>query len=138
MLPTITLKVVEGPHAGQEMACTDRVQITIGRSRECNFSLHGEAEDLMVSRRHCLIDVHPDWVEIRDLESRNGTYINGARIGFPLNGQPDGSTAFKRRLKGGDRIRIGASIFQVDIRQPLADTMPMEEAEFCPASFTAT
>jgi pSer/pThr/pTyr-binding forkhead associated (FHA) protein len=138
MLPSITLKVVEGPHAGQEMACTDRVQITIGRSRECDYSLHGEVEDLMVSRRHCLIDVHPDWVNIRDLESRNGTFINSARIGFPLNGQPDGSTAFKRRLNSGDRIGIGASIVQVDNGPPLADTMWMDEAEFCPASFTAT
>jgi pSer/pThr/pTyr-binding forkhead associated (FHA) protein len=131
MLPAITIKVVEGPHTGQELVCTDRVHVTIGRSRECDFSLNGAFEDLMISRRHCLIDVLPDHVEIRDLESRNGTFVNGVRIGFPLSGQPDGSTAFKRRLKTGDQIYIGVSVLQVEIRQPSPIPLTAEKGKVC-------
>src|SRR5579872_5794221 len=99
MCKHITLTVVEGPHRGEELACVGWTQITIGRSEECTFQLRGAYEDLLVSRRHCLIAVHPDGVEIRDLESRNGTYVNGQRLGFPLGDHRDGSSAFKRRLK---------------------------------------
>ena len=91
-------------------------------------------EDLLVSRRHCLIKVHPDWIEIRDLESRNGTYVNGQRLGFPISdGQGGGSTAFKRRLKDGDVIRIGNSVLRIAVRETPASAMPAEEAEFFPA-----
>jgi pSer/pThr/pTyr-binding forkhead associated (FHA) protein len=126
MLPSVTLTVVEGPHAGQELSCTDRILITIGRSPECNFPLRGGLVDLVVSRRHCLIDVSPDGVELRDLESRNGTYLNGERLGFPLNSQPDSSTVFKRRLNDGDQITIGSSVLQVTIRQTAANALSVE------------
>src|SRR5262249_22303339 len=81
MIPTVTLRVVEGPHKGQEFVSTDLTCITIGRSEECTFRLRGELLDLFVSRRHCLIEVRPEWIEVRDLESSNGTYVNGQRIG---------------------------------------------------------
>jgi pSer/pThr/pTyr-binding forkhead associated (FHA) protein len=125
MLPSVTLKVVEGSHAGQELDCTDHIYITIGRSTACNLPLQGQFEDLTISRRHCLIAVNSEWVEIRDLESRNGTYVNGVRLGFPQNGEPDGSMAFKRRLKDGDQIALGTTVLQVTIRQPAANATPV-------------
>jgi pSer/pThr/pTyr-binding forkhead associated (FHA) protein len=130
MLPLVTLKVVEGPHTGKELTCTDRILITIGRSPECNFALSGADADQIVSRRHCLIDVRPDLVEIRDLESRNGTYVNGVRLGFPVDGKLDGSMAFRRRLKDGDQISIGTSVFQVSIRQTADNATSVEEEVF--------
>jgi pSer/pThr/pTyr-binding forkhead associated (FHA) protein len=130
MLPLVTLKVIEGPHAGKELTCTDRLLITIGRAPECNFALTGPDADQIVSRRHCLIDVRPDCVEIRDLESRNGTYVNGVRLGFPLSGKPEGSLAFRRRLKDGDHISVGTSVFQVTIRQTADNAMPGDEEVF--------
>jgi pSer/pThr/pTyr-binding forkhead associated (FHA) protein len=120
MVPTVTLRVIEGPHEGQEMVFSDLAAITIGRSDDCNFRLHGEPADLLVSRRHCLIEVFPDWVEVRDLESRNGTFVNGLRIGFPIDlGSPDGSTAFKRRLRNGDNLYLGTSVVQVTVQAPV-------------------
>jgi pSer/pThr/pTyr-binding forkhead associated (FHA) protein len=117
MFTRITLTVVEGPHRGEELACVGRTQLTIGRSTECTFQLRGSYEDWLVSRRHCLIAVHPDGVEIRDLESRNGTYVNGQRLGFPGGDQRDDSTAFRRQLKDGDTIRVGTSVLQVGIHE---------------------
>jgi pSer/pThr/pTyr-binding forkhead associated (FHA) protein len=124
MCPCITLTVVDGPHRGEELSSVGRTQITLGRSEECTFQLRGAVEDLLVSRRHCLINVHPDWIEIRDLESRNGTYVNGQRPGFPRS-KRDGSTAFKRRLKNADVIRIGTSVLLVRLVEGT------EESEFC-------
>jgi pSer/pThr/pTyr-binding forkhead associated (FHA) protein len=135
MIPTVTLRVVEGPHKGQEFISTDLTCITIGRSEECAFRLHGELPDLFVSRRHCLIEVRPGWIEVRDLESSNGTYVNGQRIGFPINrAARDGSTAFKRRLKDGDRIHVGTSVLQVAVQAPAGGVAPSGEAEAVPAS----
>jgi pSer/pThr/pTyr-binding forkhead associated (FHA) protein len=85
----------------------------IGRSEECMMTLRGRLEDLLVSRRHCLLHVYEDRVEIRDLESRNGTYVNGVRIGFGEVG--NGSSVFRRRLHDGDRLRLGISTIQVKI-----------------------
>jgi Nif-specific regulatory protein len=54
--------------------------------------------DPSLSRRHCLILPGEDGYQIRDLESRNGTYVNGVAVkeGF---------------LKHGDQISIGDSVF---------------------------
>jgi pSer/pThr/pTyr-binding forkhead associated (FHA) protein len=112
MITNFTLTVVEGPHQGAELNCAERKHITIGRSDECSLHLRGAYEDLLISRRHCLIVLHADWVEIRDLESLNGTFVNEQRLGFPIG---NSSTAFKRRLRDGDRIRIGTTVLQVSL-----------------------
>jgi len=134
MATCVTLAVVEGPHQGEEMACFGLTQITIGRSHECVFHLHGSSEDLLISRRHCLIAVYPDRVEIRDLESCNGTYVNGQRIGFPNGGEPDGSTEFKRRLQDGDEVRIGTSVLVVGIGEVAEAAAPSDGAASQPRS----
>jgi len=135
VVPTVTLTVVEGPHKGQELVCTDLALVTIGRAEECAFRLRGELADLFVSRRHCLIRVGPEGVEVRDLESSNGTYVNGRRIGFPIDGgNGDGSAAFKRLLNDGDRIRVGSSVVQVAVLKPTTGTVPSGESECCPTN----
>ncbi|HEY4492066.1 MAG TPA: FHA domain-containing protein, partial [Acidobacteriota bacterium] len=54
--------------------------------------------DLLASRRHCLISRNGNQYEITDLDSMNGTIVNG----IPVR---------KRILQHGDRIDIGDSIF---------------------------
>jgi pSer/pThr/pTyr-binding forkhead associated (FHA) protein len=138
VVPTVTLTVVEGPHKGQELICTDLALVTIGRAEDCAFRLRGELADLFVSRRHCLIRVGPEGVELRDLESRNGTYVNGRRVGFPVDGgKPDGSAAFKRLLGDGDRIGVGSSVLQVAVRKSTTGPVPSGEAECRPTSAAA-
>lgn len=126
MFPTVTLRVIEGPHEGKELVYSDCATITIGRSSESMFQLHGRCEDLLVSRNHCRIEVHADGFQIRDLESRNGTWVNGMQIGCPSNGACAGSTVFKRRLEDGDQIRIGMSVLEVSFQ---AQPTPVPESE---------
>ncbi len=50
--------------------------ITIGRSSQSDHKIPDE----LMSSRHCRILLMPLKVEVTDLESKNGTYLNGLRI----------------------------------------------------------
>jgi predicted component of type VI protein secretion system len=63
----------------------------LGRSRRCSITLRGQG----VSRAHARMQVSPNGVEVLDLQSTNGTYLNGRLL--------DSGAA----LKHGDVIRIG-------------------------------
>ncbi len=58
-------------------------------------------EDLIISRRHCVLLVHVrGGCELHDTASRNGTFVNGVRVRRPV------------RLTSGDGIRIGDRLLQ--------------------------
>jgi Nif-specific regulatory protein len=81
---------ISGPVEGGIFALADE-EISIGRDRSNLLPI----EDSSVSRRHCSIRrLAADQFEIRDMESRNGTAVNGLPI-----------TA--RVLQDGDEIRLG-------------------------------
>jgi hypothetical protein len=64
---------------------------TIGRAPDNDIVL----QDCYVSRRHCAVLVHAgNGCEVHDTASKNGTYLNGRRIGGPS------------RLAAGDEIRM--------------------------------
>ena len=64
---------------------------TVGRATGADFIVDAP----LVSRVHCRIVALPDGnLEVRDLESTNGTFVNGRRID-------------SARLASGDKIRIG-------------------------------
>ena len=64
---------------------------TVGRATGADFIVDAP----LVSRVHCRLTVAPDGtLEVRDLESTNGTCVNGERIE-------------KARLKSGDRLGVG-------------------------------
>jgi hypothetical protein len=67
-------------------------RFVIGRSTECQLSL----DDPLVSRKHALLVVSEDTVELQDLGSRNGVLVNGLKI--------DGPTV----LAHGDTLTIGS------------------------------
>ena len=69
----------------------------VGRSSDCWLTL----EDEISSRVHARFHVDSAGCEIEDLNSRNGTYVNGDRI------------VGKRRIIDGDRIRIGRELITV-------------------------
>lgn len=63
---------------------------TIGRSAGAEFTV----EAAMVSRLHCQLSAGATALEVVDLDSTNGTFVNGARV--------DRAT-----LKPGDRLGVG-------------------------------
>jgi pSer/pThr/pTyr-binding forkhead associated (FHA) protein len=83
--------------------------------------------DPEASRRHAVVRPAAGGLEIEDLGSSNGTFVNDARISGPT------------RLAAGDRIRIGASSIQVESDEaPTAETVvsPIPEGDAISAQAT--
>lgn len=70
---------------------------TLGRRSEMDLSIpwDGEVSGLHAELHH----LGGEWTIVDDGLSRNGTYVNGERI------------AGRRRLRDGDRVRIGGTVF---------------------------
>jgi pSer/pThr/pTyr-binding forkhead associated (FHA) protein len=83
--------------------------VVVGRRRDCDLRIPLMA----VSRRHCQLSQNEDTLKIRDLGSRNGTYVNNKRI--------DEAT-----LRSGDYITIGPLTFMLQINGQPKKVVPPE------------
>ena len=88
-----TLKTFESVYAGPYILVPTTVMpysLVIGRSPDCDIVLKHDS----ISRRHCEIKQSTEEREylIRDLSSRNGTYVNEKRIGTDWVGIIPGAT----------------------------------------------
>ena len=93
----IVLVVTSGPDQGLEfqLKCGRTV---IGR-RGTDFGLN----DPEISRHHCLLEVRDQFVNLKDLDSTNGTFFEGERV----------RAAF---LQDGAEFRVGTSTIRISIR----------------------
>ena len=82
----ITLKVTQGKLNGQEFAFEDRTTCIMGRASDCSPRLPDDGHHTTIGRHHCLLDINPPDIRIRDFGSLNGTFINGMLIGQRENG----------------------------------------------------
>lgn len=73
--------------------------VVIGRSKDCDVSV----ADGNVSRRHAEVGRAGDGFEVRDLDSTNGTLVNGRRIRREAVGE-------------GDEITVGTSTLRIERR----------------------
>jgi diguanylate cyclase (GGDEF)-like protein len=71
------------------------VALVVGRDEESDLRI----DEPSVSRRHARIQPAVDGCYVVDLESTNGTFVNNQRIS-------------KTRLRNGDSVRIGSSLFR--------------------------
>ena len=78
---TVTLTVAHGPRAGLEYELPEPGVYVLGRGAECHPRLPNELPYKDVSRRHCLVGLSPSGVWVLDLDSRNGTFVNGQPVG---------------------------------------------------------
>jgi len=76
----------------------------VGRRQDCDLCV----PLMVISRRHCQMTMEEDMLNIRDLGSRNGTFVNGERID-------------ETSLYAGDEIEIGPLKFVVQV-----DGVPQE------------
>jgi pSer/pThr/pTyr-binding forkhead associated (FHA) protein len=119
MAAKVTLTVRGGSLDGQEHTFAEPARCVIGRAGDCAVRLHASWESQMVSRRHCELDVAPAHVRVRDLGSRNGTYLNGRLIGQRARGEsPEDSTESEcsgHELADGDVLAVGPITFRVRV-----------------------
>jgi len=89
-----SLWVISGSRAGQSVGVTG--ELVIGRE---NADL--TIDDAEVSRRHVAVRLEGGQLEVEDLGSANGTFVNGSRIEGPV------------KVGGGAKIRVGRTEFEV-------------------------
>jgi len=119
MTPEITLTIVDGGQKGQCFNFTKRGRLIVGRGHDSDIVL--SAEDAGgISRHHCLVIFEPPHLSVRDLGSRNGTYVNGECIGIRSREEPLGISELddfaNHDLKDGDEIHIGHVILRVAVK----------------------
>lgn len=91
-----TLRVDAGPDQKLiETSLNKRDTIVIGRGTECDLMVH----DSKASRKHCQLTRQGDGFLLTDLDSKNGTYVNGQRITEPV------------LLRSKETFKIGDTIF---------------------------
>jgi pSer/pThr/pTyr-binding forkhead associated (FHA) protein len=100
------LQVANGPYAGRKIPVPNEGKISIGREESATFAFF---TDGFMSRTHAeLAQAGADCI-LHDLESSNGTFLNGRKIDF------------ETLVRGGDRIQIGETQFEVS-----EETLPVE------------
>ena len=67
----VRLKVMQGSSEGKEVKIPTP-KCVIGREEGCHLRPNSDA----ISRRHCVIITTDNEVVVRDLNSRNGTFVN--------------------------------------------------------------
>jgi pSer/pThr/pTyr-binding forkhead associated (FHA) protein len=98
------LDVSTAVNGGRRQLTGDR--LVIGRSPLSDVVLTADAQ---VSRTHAVLERIADRWIVRDVGSRNGTYVNGERVREPV------------RLQAGDELRIGKSVLVLTVRQRAPD-----------------
>lgn len=91
-VPSITLQLCAGAMAGTTYACTPGSTVILGRDpSKCKIALNASYK--LVSAIHCRIQFHDKYATVTDLQSTNGTYVNGVRLipGQPVNIQNGGT-----------------------------------------------
>src|ERR1700704_2250284 len=77
----VTLTVTKGKLKGEEFVFDDRTTCIIGRANDCSPCVPDDQDHKTISRHHCLLDINPPDIRVRDFGSLNGTYVNGHKIG---------------------------------------------------------
>jgi len=78
-------------------------ECVIGRAPDCAISVN----DGSISSRHARVTRSPEGFSIEDLQSRNGTFVNGERVDKP------------RLLADGDVVRLGKVIMTFNVAREL-------------------
>ncbi|MBI5242699.1 MAG: protein kinase [Elusimicrobia bacterium] len=116
MHATVKIKASKGPHSGEEFAFESHDMFIFGRSGDCQCSI---PDDPYISSSHFLLEINPPDCELRDLGSKNGTFVNGARCGGREKGEDPGEAAARMKpfkLKHGDLIKAGQTEFLVAVQ----------------------
>jgi uncharacterized protein (TIGR02270 family) len=95
----VFIEIVSGPNKGQHFTLSDNQLLHVGRTKKSEQVI---SEDDSISSRHFSIECWQETCQLKDLGSRNGTFLNGRKV----------ADAY---LKTGDEIRAGHTTFVVSI-----------------------
>ena len=119
MSAKVILTIIKGKSPGRQYIFDSRTSSIIGRAEDCNIQLPNDKDHSTISRYHCLLDINPPDIRIRDFGSKNGTYINGKKIGKRQENQTPEEAAKEIfpefDLKDNDEIKLSNTVFVVGI-----------------------
>ena len=127
--------VLEGSRSRKRILRLHSTETIVGRRQDCDLRI----KSAEVSRRHCLLSIHDGYVSIEDLDSVNGTYLNGRRV------------VGKQVMRPGDCLEVGPLRFLIEyeisqaaldrLNQRAAsegeelDVLPLADAKESPSPF---
>lgn len=94
---TTALVIQSGKHKGRKIKFPPEGVLVIGRDAECHLRLASTD----VSRKHCQLRLTDSGILVKDLKSRNGTFVDGFLINEAVTLQP------------GSVLRVGPMEFSV-------------------------
>lgn len=102
----IVLKINSGTLAGRKAWLTNGQSVRVGRTLDADFAV---PDDPKLSGIHFLLRCDESRCVIRDLGSRNGTFVNGKKTD-------------EFQLSNGDLVYAGTTTFHVEIEKELVDS----------------
>ena len=97
------LEIVEGPEAGRQIPLAGPV--VLGRDPSAGVAL---LQDELLSRQHVRLTPEADGVRVDDLDSRNGTFVDGDQIFSPAH------------LAPGGQLLLGVTVLQLELAPEVA------------------
>lgn len=95
---SVALHILNGPRIGHRLFLRPQQHLRIGRTEVADVAI---PTDAMLSGVHFRVSSHePESLQVEDLGSRNGTFVNGRPVGF-------------YRAIEGDLITAGTTVFRV-------------------------
>ena len=114
----LILSIISGPMKGIEKEFFEHDIFLAGRSPECHFHL---PKDNYLSRHHFLLEINPPDIVLRDLGSKNGTFVNGIKYGGRAGKKPvkEDFNIQNIDLQTGDCLKVGDTKIRITIEGPL-------------------
>lgn len=112
VLRRVRVRVASGPSAGREKIL-DRGSLFVGSHASADLMV----DDKTVSRQHLEVSVANGRVSIRDLESKNGVFIGGARVR-------------EARVELPIEVRLGTARIELLPADSLVQDLPAERTRF--------
>jgi transcriptional regulator with GAF, ATPase, and Fis domain len=104
---------MDGPPKGR-LVPLGEAEVSLGRDQANAVAL----DDLAASRQHCVIRPSGQGFQLTDLNSRNGTFVNGVPVR-------------QRLLEHNDQVRVGSSVFvflRPQAEEVARDSVEMDDA----------
>lgn len=110
--PTVEMRphlIVLYPQTMFKQIALTKGTVILGRGTDADIRL----DDELVSRKHCQLEFDGRYVTVTDLNSTNGTFV-------------DGSPIQSRRLESDNRLQIGKMVLKVDFKDPTEEAFDKE------------
>lgn len=98
---SVRLDGIDCPEVSLEISLSDGQEAILGRDIHAGYVLN--SRDLLISRRHCSIKWNSNSLYLKDMNSTNGTFLNGKRLS-PL-------TSYW--VQFGDVVRVGQYEYKI-------------------------